>query len=127
MSTFAYSSTLVWLLAEAEAAAADFSEIAPWHLLIGCWKACDLDVAQFLSNAPEKVTQYKSEIEEDFGNLGSLVRSALGDSAALRRKLRQAVGKGEAKDVKPPLHRTPRLPKSSSISLLYWVTFSGAL
>jgi ATP-dependent Clp protease ATP-binding subunit ClpC len=107
MSKLSSASTIVWLLAEADAGAAGFSEITPWHLLIGCWKACDLDVAQFLANAPEKVSRYKSEIEEDFGNVGSAVRAELGDPAALRRKLRRALGKGDAKDVKPPLHRTP--------------------
>ena len=71
MSTLSPSSTIVWLLAEAEAAAAGFSEITPWHLLIGCWKACDLDVAKFVADAPEKVSRHKSEIEEDFGNLGA--------------------------------------------------------
>jgi ATP-dependent Clp protease ATP-binding subunit ClpC len=107
MATFSAGSTIVWLLAEAEAVAAGFSEITPWHLLIGCWKACDLDVAEFLANAPEKITRHKSEIEEDFANLGRTVRSALGDPAALRRKLRYAVGRGAGRDVKPPLHRTP--------------------
>jgi ATP-dependent Clp protease ATP-binding subunit ClpC len=107
MNTLSAGSTIVWLLAETEAAAAGFSEITPWHLLIGCWKACDLDVARFVADAPEKVSRHKSEIEEDFANLGSAVGSALGDPVALRRKLRHAVGKGTAKDVKPPLHRTP--------------------
>src|ERR1700720_3781738 len=107
MASLSASSTLVWLLAEAEAAAAGVSEITPWHLLISCWKACDLDVAKFLAHAPQKVSEYKSEIEEDFGNLGSVVRAELGDPAALRRKLRQALGSGGAKDLKPPLHRTP--------------------
>jgi len=106
MSRLSPSSTLVWLLAEAEAAGAGFSEIVPWHLLIGCWKACDLDVAKFLANAPEKMQGQQKEIEEDFAGISNAVQRDLGEPAALRRKLRQALGRGNGKDVKPPLHRT---------------------
>jgi ATP-dependent Clp protease ATP-binding subunit ClpC len=106
MSSLSPGSTLIWLLAETEAAAAEFSEISPWHLLIGCWKACDLDVARFVADAPEKVRRRKSEIEEDFVNLAGRVRSSVGDPVGSRRKLRHAVGKGDKKDVKPPLHRS---------------------
>ena len=107
MSSLSASSTLLWLLAETEAAAAGFSEITPWHLLIGCWKACDLDVAPFLANAPEKMSRHKGEIEEDFGNLSGTVRRELGDPAGFRRKLRQAIGRDGSKNVQPPLHRSP--------------------
>ena len=107
MPTLSPGSTIVCLLAETEAAAAGFSEITPWHLLIGCWKACDLDVAKFVADAPDKISQHKSDIEEDFGNLGSTVRSALGDPVPFRRKLRRALGRGPGQDLKPPLHRNP--------------------
>jgi ATP-dependent Clp protease ATP-binding subunit ClpC len=106
MSRLSPSSTLIWLLAEAEAGAAGFSEIAPWHLLIGCWKVCDLDVAKVLANAPEKMQGQQKEIEEDFASVDNAVRRDLGDPTVLRRKLRAALGRGSAKDVKAPLHRT---------------------
>lgn len=107
MAALSPGSTIVWLLAETEAAAACFSEIAPWHVLIGCWKACDLNVAEFAANAPEKVSQQKIEIEADFRDLGDVVRRELGDPAGFRRKLRRALGRGTSKEAKVPLHRTP--------------------
>jgi hypothetical protein len=92
MSTLSSRSTLIWLVAETEAAAAGFSEIAPWHL-IGCWKACDLDVAKFVTDAPGKVSRRKSESEEDFANLAGTVPNAqitqmAREALALRFKFR---------------------------------------
>jgi ATP-dependent Clp protease ATP-binding subunit ClpC len=107
MTSLASSSTLVWLLAETEAVAAGFGETTPWHFLIGCWKACDLDVAKFLANAPEKIRERQAEIEADFGRLVEVVRRELGDPALLRRKLRRALGNGGAGKMLPPLHRSP--------------------
>ena len=107
MSSLSPGSTLVWLLAETEAAAAGFSEITPWHLLIGCWKACDLDVGEFVANAPEKISRHEKEIEEDFDVLKGAVGRELGEPAHFRRKLRHALGRGGSKNMKPPLHRTP--------------------
>lgn len=107
MAALSAGSTLVWLLSETEAAAAHFPEIAPWHILIACWKACDLNIGEFVANAPDKVSQRKSEIEADFGDLGDAVRRELGDPAGFRRKLRRALGRGPSKEAQPPLHRTP--------------------
>jgi hypothetical protein len=64
-------STIDWLLAETEAAGAGFSEITPWHLLISFWRACDLNIAQFLVNAPEKVVSTKIKLRRTLAILRS--------------------------------------------------------
>ena len=100
------ASIIVWLLAEIEAAAAGFIEITPWHLLIGCWKACDLDLAKFLAEAPDHVRQSQREIADDCARLKFVFECEGIDLTLLRRKLRQALGNGGVQEVKPPVHRS---------------------
>src|SRR5271166_4780573 len=107
MAAFSQGSILIWLLAEAEAKTAGFGEISPWHLLVACFKACDLDLAEFLKNAPEGIRTNREEIQKDFKRLAVIVRGKFGNPTAVRRRLRAAIGKCAEADVNAPLHRTP--------------------
>jgi ATP-dependent Clp protease ATP-binding subunit ClpC len=107
MAGFSQASILIWHLADAEAKTAGFDEISPWHLLVACFKACDLELADFLDNAPVDIRNSKAEIEKDFGQLSVLVRAKFGDPTSVRRLLRHAIGKGTKAAIEAPLHRTP--------------------
>ena len=63
MTSISAGTKVIWYLAEFEAAAAHFGEIQAWHFLIGCFKVCDLDIADLLRNSPTAVQANGPEIE----------------------------------------------------------------
>jgi ATP-dependent Clp protease ATP-binding subunit ClpC len=106
MPSLSAGSTLIWLLSEAEAIAAHHRETAPWHFLIGCFKVCDLDIEEFLRNAPQDVQAKGGEIERDVGELRKHVRETVENVTALRRSLRRALGKGDRTKEPASMHRS---------------------
>jgi ATP-dependent Clp protease ATP-binding subunit ClpC len=107
MPALSTGSTLVWFLAEAEAVAVSFGEIMPWHFLIACFKVCDLDIAEFLRSTPQEVQSKSEEMECDANELKEYLVGRLGSVTAVRRRLREALGKGDQVKGENPLHRTP--------------------
>ena len=107
MTTLSAGTTLVWFLADIEAAAAHHPETTPWHFLIGCFKVCDLDIAEFLRNVPKEIQAKHEEIDRDVSELERHVGQKVRDVTSLRRSLRRALGKGkQAKDA-TSMHRNP--------------------
>jgi hypothetical protein len=106
MTSLSTGSTLIWFLADLEAVAAHYAETTAWHFLLACFKACDLDIAEFLRNTPKEVQSKKQEIMRDAGELRERVLRQCDDVATARRKLRQALGNGGQQKVETPLHRT---------------------
>jgi len=106
MTSLSTGSTLIWFLADLEAVAAHYAETTAWHFLIACFKACDLDIAEFLRNTPKEVQSKEQEIMRDAGELRERVRRQCDDVTRARRKLRQALGNGGQQKVETPLHRT---------------------
>jgi ATP-dependent Clp protease ATP-binding subunit ClpC len=107
MTTLSAGTTLVWFLADIEAAAARHRETTPWHFLIGCFKVCDLDIAEFLRNVPKEIQAKHEEIDRDVSELKRHVGQKVRDVTSVRRSLRRALGKGkQAKDA-TSMHRNP--------------------
>jgi len=90
-----------------EASIAGFPEISPWHLLLGCWKACDLDLENFLASAPEEMRLMQDQLGNDFAALRCVITEEGKDPTLLRRKLRKLLGQHAKTTTTPPLHRTP--------------------
>lgn len=107
MKSISAGSTLIWFLADFEADAAHFKETTPWHFLIACFKACDLDIAKFLRSAPPEVQNKGEEIKSDSSQLRDHVCRKGCDVTTLRRNLRRALGKGKRGKQKVSLHRSP--------------------
>ena len=107
MTTLSAGTTLVWFLADIEATAAHHRETTPWHFLIGCFKVCDLDIAEFLRNVPKEIQAKHEEIDRDVSELKRHVGQKVRDVTSVRRSLRRALGKGkQAKDA-TSMHRNP--------------------
>lgn len=106
MSAISAGTKVIWHLAEFEAAAAHFGEIKAWHFLIGCFKVCDLDVAELVRKSPAAVQASGPEIEEDVAHLRKRVSRQVRDVARARRALRKALGVGDEPKVEASLPRT---------------------
>jgi ATP-dependent Clp protease ATP-binding subunit ClpC len=106
MNALSPGSTLIWSLAEFEAIAAHYPEITAWHFVIACFKLCDLDLEEFLRNAPEDAQKRREEILGDAKVLKEHVNRRCGAVTMSRRLLRHALGKGRQEKVDVPLHRT---------------------
>ena len=107
MATLSAGSTLIWLLADLEAIAAQYGETTARHFLIACFKLCDFDIEGFLQHAPEEVQSRREEIMRDASGLKEYVIPRCGDVAIARRRLRRALGNGKQRRAEAPLHRTP--------------------
>ena len=106
MNTLSAGSSLIWFLAEFEATAAHYPETTPAHFQIACFKLCDLDVEEFLRNAPEDAQNKREKIVGDAKGLKEQVSRKCGAVTMARRRLREALGKGRQGDAEAPLHRT---------------------
>ncbi len=107
MTALSAGSKLIWFLADYEAVAGKFGETSPWHFLLGCFKLCDLDMAEFLRNSPLDVQADGAEISEDVERLRQHVCRKARDVTAVRRSLRRALGKGTRGEGNDSQHRTP--------------------
>ena len=107
MTALSAGSKIIWLLADYEAMAGKFVETSPWHFLLGCFKVCDLDMAEFLRNSPLNVQADGAEISEDLERLRQYVCGKVRDVATVRRSLRRALGKGAREGGNASQHRTP--------------------
>ena len=107
MTSLSAGSKLIWFLADYEAVAGKFVETSPWHFLLGCFKVCDLDMAEFLRNSPLDVQADGAEISEDVERLRQHVCRKARDVTAVRRSLRRALGKGLGREGNESQHRTP--------------------
>ena len=106
MTSISAGTKVIWYLAEFEAAAAHFGEIQAWHFLIGCFKVCDLDIADLLRNSPSAVQANGPEIEGDIARLQKRVSRQVRDVALARRALRKALGVGDEPKAETSLPRT---------------------
>jgi hypothetical protein len=99
---------IAWSISEFDASTAGFAAILPTHFWIGCCKGCDLDFTKFLQNAPPEVRGMEADIARDFQVIREVLSSAKLKPSALRRGLRDVLGK-IGKPTARPLHRHPDL------------------
>jgi len=95
---------LLWQLATQEATSARFGEIQPEHILAAILKVSELPVEEVERMAPgsDAAKELAGEVHD--------IRQALAgrsiDSKQARRKLRAELGRGNARNVGGPLHRS---------------------
>ena len=97
-----------WLLAEAEAAHAGFSEIGLAHFWVGVCKAAEVSVAELLKLGSAELQAMEGQVEADFLELREAFAGAELSPKLLRRAIRAELGR-QSGEFARPLHRSPAL------------------
>ena len=99
---------ICWILAEAEAAHAGFSEIGLAHFWVGMCKAVELPVPELLKAGSPELQAMEWQVEADFLEVREAFSGAGLAPTVLRRAIRAEVGRRSGKFARP-LHRSPAL------------------
>jgi hypothetical protein len=96
MSQYSPGVVLLQSLASAEAQHGKCRTIVSAHLLLGLCKICDMSLADMLGGAADSVKAIIPQIEREVDQVRQVFVKAHLDTTAFRRRLRAALGQGDA-------------------------------